>query len=61
MNTQQLNINSLSDLNETEMLLINGGDGFWEMIGKGLGATAHFLVYMVKDAVNNPIRPSQYR
>lgn len=48
------------EIEATESQDITGGNIF-ELIGQAIGATVHFLVYAVKDGIQNPIRPSEYR
>lgn len=52
-----LNITMLSN---EELLTIEGG-GFWKDVAYATAATIKFIGYALKDAVNNPIRPSEYR
>ena len=60
MQKLQLKLDSLVDLSQAELFAVEGG-GFWGDLTFGVFATAHFIGYMLKDAVNNPIRPSEYR
>lgn len=50
----------LTPLSNEELLIIEGG-GFWKDVAYAAAATIKFIGYAVKDAVNNPIRPSEYR
>lgn len=47
-------------LSPVELTTIDGG-GFWGDLFFVLGAAAHYVVYALQDAHNNPIRPSEYR
>lgn len=48
-------------LSACDLAVINGGSGFWEDVSYLLGATTHFIAYMLADAHKHPIRPSEYR
>jgi hypothetical protein len=56
-------LDSLKELSTIELAEIAGGtpSGFWEDLFYVGAATVHFIGYMIRDAVNNPIRPSEYR
>ena len=54
-------LDSVKELSLSELTAIDGGKGFWKDLMYGLAATVHFIGYMIKDAHNNPIRPSEYR
>lgn len=58
--TMDLKAMGLIEIETAESQEIMGGNVF-ESIGWFIGATAHFVVYALKDAVQNPIRPSTYR
>jgi hypothetical protein len=59
--------NSLTELSESELLSVYGGDipstltSFANDLGFAFGRTASFLRAMVKNAIKEPIRPSTYR
>jgi membrane protease YdiL (CAAX protease family) len=59
--------NGLTELAESEMLSLYGGDipsiltSFANDIGFAIGRTASFLRAMVKNAIKEPIRPSTFR
>ena len=51
---------SLKELTLFELTAIDGG-GFWGDLFYVAAATVHFIGYVLRDAHNNPIRPSEYR
>ena len=53
-------LSSVKELDLSELTATNGG-GFWGDLFYAGAATVHFLAYMVVDAHNNPIRPSEYK
>lgn len=59
LNTEKFE--SVKDLSQIELTAINGGSGFWKDLMSVIAATVHFVGYMIVDAHNNPIRPSEYR
>jgi hypothetical protein len=50
-------LDSVKELNLCELTSINGGS-WWRIYYNSL---EHFIVEMLVDAYNNPIRPSEYR
>ncbi|MFT4017263.1 MAG: hypothetical protein QM668_09900 [Agriterribacter sp.] len=51
---------NLTPLSNEELLAIEGGS-FWKDVAYAAAATVKFIGYALKDAVENPIRPSEYR
>lgn len=54
---ENLNLTLLSN----EELLTTEGGSFWRDVAYGAAATIKFIGYALKDAIEHPIRPSEYR
>ncbi|MFT3945874.1 MAG: hypothetical protein QM763_02775 [Agriterribacter sp.] len=51
---------NLTPIDNEDLLAIEGGS-FWRDVAYAAAATVKFIGYAFKDAVEHPIRPSEYR